>query len=72
MKFGKLFRGLQREFPEFSNLSSNRCSQLSYAELRNIARTLYNKTEIIPADYMRSNKHVLAMTVYRALQEKYN
>jgi hypothetical protein len=72
MKYGKLFRGLQGEFPQFNKLSGNRCSTLPYKELRNVAGTLYRAgMKVVGSDYMRTSKDELAGRVFRALTTRY-
>lgn len=73
MKYGKLFRKFQSEFNGFNNLSANRCSELPYKELRDVAGTLYRAGEKghIKSDYMRTNRALLAGNVYNALCHRY-
>lgn len=67
MKFGKLFKKLIANYPEFANLSANRCSLLTYKELRAIAKALYPAHKNILYKYFFKNKADLAATVYNAM-----
>lgn len=70
MIYGKRFRKLQELYPQFNNLSANRCSQLKRDELMSIAKTLYpNHKNAIASNYMRLTTNNLAMHVYDALTE---
>lgn len=68
MKFGKLFKKLIATHPEFANLSANRCSLLTYKELRAIAKALYPTNKVTLAKYFMQTKEDLAMMVYNALK----
>ena len=79
MKYGKLFR-------EFINTydyapSKNRCSSLSYNELKTMAKFMYyDIVEVIKHDkrynpldmYMRQNRAELQINVYKALRILFN
>ena len=67
MKFGKLFKKLILTYPEFANLSANRCSLLTYKELRAIAKVLYPANKDILARYFFKTKKELAEAVYTAM-----
>lgn len=67
MKFGKLFKKLIAAHPEFANLSANKCSLLTYKELRAIAKALYPTNKITLAKYFFQTKEILAKMVYKAL-----
>lgn len=70
MIYGKKFRKLQELYPQFNNLSANRCSQLKRTELMSIAKTLYsNHKNAIGSNYMRQKTARLATSVYNALTE---
>lgn len=68
MKFGKLFKKLIATRPEFANLSANKCSLLTYKELRAIAKALYPTNKITLARYFLKTKVDLAKAVYTALK----
>lgn len=68
MKFGKLFKKLIAAHPEFANLSANKCSLLTYKELRAIAKALYPTNKDTLAKYFLKNKEELAAAVYTALK----
>ena len=67
MKFGKLFKKLIAKYPEFSNLSANRCSLLTYKELRAIGKVLYPTNKEILKKYFSMNKEDLAKNIYLAM-----
>lgn len=67
MKFGKLFSKLIIKFPEFTNLSANRCSLLTYKELRAIAKALYPENKDVLNKYFFKTKRDLANAVYVAM-----
>lgn len=67
MKFGKLFKKLIAAHPEFANLSANKCSLLTYKELRAIAKTLYPTNKDILNRYFFKTKEELAAAVYTAM-----
>ena len=69
MVYGKLFKKLQAAHPEFKNLSANRCSKLTYKELKNIAKVLYPDHKMVLKNYQSSNHDKLAGMVYRSLCE---
>lgn len=68
MKFGKLFKKLIAAHPEFANLSANKCSALTYKELRAIAKALYPANKIILARYIFKTRVDLAKVVYSAMK----
>lgn len=68
MKFGKLFKKLIAAYPEFANLSANKCSALTYKELRAIAKVLYPTNKAILARYFFKTKVDLAKVVYSAMK----
>lgn len=68
MKFGKLFKRLIAYYPQFSNLSANRCSDLTYKELRAIAKELYYRDKDTLNRYFFKTKGDLAKMVYAALR----
>ena len=67
MKFGKVFSKFITKFPEFTNLSANRCSLLTYKELRAIAKALYPTHKDILDKYFFKTKKDLARVVYTAM-----
>lgn len=67
MKFGKLFKKLIAAHPEFANLSANKCSLLTYKELRAIAKALYPTNKEILDKYFLKTKEYLAKAVYTAM-----
>lgn len=67
MKYGKLFTKLISIYPEFANLSANKCSLLTYKELRAIAKALYPSNKDILARYFLKNHDDLAAVVYKAM-----
>lgn len=79
MKYGKLFKGFITTYGYTP--SSNRCSTLSYNELKTIAKFMYYdvvevcKTDNIhnPLDmYMRQSRLDLMGNVYKALRILFN
>lgn len=68
MKFGKLFKKLIAAHPEFVNLSANKCSLLTYKELRAIAKALYPTNKITLARYFFKTKADLAKAVFSAMK----
>lgn len=68
MKFGKLFKKLIATYPEFANLSANKCSLLTYKELRAIAKELYPTNKDILYRYFFKTKEDLAAAVYSAMK----
>lgn len=68
MKYGKLFKKLIAAHPEFANLSANRCSKLTYKELRAIAKALYPTNQLILNRYFFQTREGLAKMVYNALR----
>lgn len=68
MKFGKLFKKLIAAHPEFANLSANKCSALTYKELRAIAKALYSTNKITLARYFLKTREDLAKAVYSAMK----
>lgn len=67
MVYGKLFKRLIKSYPEFSNLSANKCSELTYKELRAIAKALYPDNKQVLAKYFFQTREDLAKMVYKAL-----
>lgn len=67
MKYGKLFKKLIANYPQFNNLSSNKCSGLSYKELRAIAKALYPNDKNTLNRYFFKTREDLAKVVYKAL-----
>ena len=67
MKFGKLFKKLIAKYPQFANLSNNKCSLLTYKELRAIAKALYPNDKETLNRYFLKHKADLAYSVYNAL-----
>ena len=67
MKFGKVFSKFITKFPEFTNLSANRCSLLTYKELRAIAKALYPEHKDVLNRYFFKTKRDLANAVYVAM-----
>ena len=67
MKFGKKFSKLIAIYPEFVNLSANRCSKLSYKELKSIAKVLYPNNKELLHKYVNNSHQNLAKLVYTAL-----
>lgn len=67
MKFGKKFSKLIANYPQFANLSANRCSNLTLTELRSIAKVLYPSNKAILYKYICNSKQNLAQKVYLAL-----
>jgi hypothetical protein len=67
MKFGKLFTKLIAIYPEFATLSANKCSELTYTELRIISHKLYSTQKELLHNYFLKPKEELAKTVYQAL-----
>lgn len=67
MKFGKKFSNLIAHYPQFANLSANRCSKLSVNELRAIAKVLYPHNKDLLYKYICNSKDSLANKVYLAL-----
>lgn len=68
MKFGKLFKKLIAAHPEFANLSANKCSALTYKELRAIAKALYPTNKITLARYFFKTREDLSKAVYSTLK----
>lgn len=68
MKFGKLFTKLITNYPEFATLSANKCSDLTYKELRAIAKVLYYRDKDTLSRYFFKTKGDLAKMVYQALR----
>lgn len=68
MNYGKLFKKLIAAHPEFANLSANKCSLLTYKELRAIAKALYPTNKVTLAKYFFKTKEDLAKAVYAALK----
>lgn len=68
MKYGKLFTKLITTYPEFANLSANKCSELTYKELRAIAKVLYPTNKGALTRYFFKSKNDLAKSVYMALK----
>lgn len=68
MKYGKLFKKLIANYPQFANLSANKCSDLTYKELRAIAKVLYYKDKDTLNRYFFKTKGDLAKMVYMALK----
>lgn len=68
MKFGKLFKKLIAAHPEFANLSANKCSLLTYKELRAIAKALYPTNKITLARYFFKTHTDLAKAVFTTLK----
>lgn len=68
MKFGKLFTKLIQQYPEFATLSANRCSSLTYKELKSIAKKLYPTNKELLIEYMRKSREDLAANIYKALK----
>lgn len=68
MKFGKLFKKLIAAHPEFANLSANKCSALTYKELRAIAKALYPTNKVILAKYIFMTRGDLASAVYTVMK----
>ena len=68
MKFGKLFKKLIAAHPEFANLSANKCSLLTYKELRAIAKALYPTNKIALARYFFKTKGDLAKAIFSAMK----
>jgi hypothetical protein len=68
MKFGKLFTKLINRFPQFVNLSANKCSLLTYKELREIAKILYKHYPNDLQKYFMKPHEELAKMVYTALK----
>lgn len=69
MVYGRLFKKLQAAHPEFKNLSANKCSLLTYKELKSIAKALYSDHKITLKNYQSSAHAKLAGMVYRSLCE---
>lgn len=67
MKFGKKFSKLIAMYPQFANLSANRCSNLTFGELKSIAKVLYPTNKAILYKYVCNSKQNLAQKVYLAL-----
>lgn len=68
MTFGKLFTKLIQQYPEFATLSANRCSLLTYKELKSMAKKLYPTNKDILVGYMRKSREDLAAIIYKALK----
>lgn len=68
MNYGKLFKKLIANYPEFANLSANKCSLLTYKELRAIAKVLYHTNKDILSHYFLKSKENLAKAVYMAMK----
>ena len=68
MKFGKLFKKLIATHPEFANISANKCSALTYKELKAIAKALYPTNKITLARYFFKTREDLAKVVYSAMK----
>ncbi len=72
MKFGKLFKCYADTFnKDLNDFSANRCSELSYAELRTMAKTLKASYYIV-GDYTHLAHKDLAARVYLGLKDLYN
>lgn len=69
MKFGKLFKKLIAAHPEFANLSANKCSLLTYKELRAIAKALYPTNKNTLARYFLKTKSDLAKAVFSTMKD---
>ena len=69
MKYGKLFTKLIELYPEFKNLSANKCSLLTYNELRAIAKVLYPANKDTLNKYIFFSKDKLAAAVYLTLRK---
>lgn len=72
MNYGKLFKKLMAAHPEFANLSANKCSALTYKELRAISKVLYPDCKDTLTKYFLMTKEALAKAVYTALKKLYN
>lgn len=72
MKFGKLFKAYAKLVNiDLNTLSANRCSKLSYAELRTMAKNL-KYYGYVNYDYTHDSHYKLAHTVYNGLVAYYN
>lgn len=73
MRFGKLFK-LLFIFPEFQEdfFSSNKFSQLPYAELRTVAKILHKYGYWYSGDYTHLTTTELASDVYTNVNNLYN
>ena len=72
MNYGKRFTKYINRFPDAERPSANRCSMLSYRELRTMAKNMYsvnNNTRGALNNYQRTPQAGLANMVYRALDE---
>lgn len=69
MKFGKLFKKLITAHPQFVNLSANKCSLLTYKELRAIGKALYPLHKDTLNRYFMKSHDELAKVIYTALTE---
>lgn len=70
MVFGKRFTAYMNNYPNADKPSANRCSKLSYNELRSIAKNLYRanddaKNELY--NYPHMNRTDLSNSVYHAM-----
>ena len=79
MKYGKLFRDYIEKYNH--KPSTNRCSTLSYKELKQMAKNMYPNVKqrcIIFAEdnmllgYMKMSHHQLSKAVYQALDYLFN
>ena len=79
MKYGKLFREFIKAYDY--EPSKNRCSSLTYGELKTMAKLMYydvvdvckQNDQYNPLDmYMRQNHQELIMNVYKALRILFN
>jgi hypothetical protein len=68
MKFGKLFTKLMSKYPQFTTLSANRFSHLTYTELKAIAKAMRANGDLY-GNYTHDNHSNLANRVYRAVVE---
>lgn len=68
MAFGKLFTKLITKYPQFSTVSANRFSLLTYPELKSIAKAMRGNGDLY-GNYTHDTHSELANRVYRAVLE---
>lgn len=67
MKYGRLFTKFRTKYPDYGHFTSNKCSELTYKELRNMAHLMYSDHKDVLRNYFMKNKEDLSKMVYKAL-----